>query len=135
MYDSTSALHLPITRRKCTSLAPKLIPKTERLRRIDLRLPFLLASRHLYRQQPQIVQIPVFRHRRRAWRRTILPRRRTHPEPRSRLQQSLHEHLGQLHHTQQPFHTRRYRQRTQFDIGDESGDRLAAMERDAAVSA
>ena len=91
---------LLIIRRYFVTIIPRLIPKTERLRRIDLYLSFLLASRRLYRQQPQSLQIPVFRHRRRARCGIIFACWRPYPQPRPCLQQSLYEHLGQFYHTQ-----------------------------------
>jgi len=41
-------------------------PKAEPLRRIYLRLPFLLARRSILLQRPQSLQVPVLRHRRLA---------------------------------------------------------------------
>lgn len=54
-------------------------PKTEPLRRINLRLPFLLASRRLHKHEPQSLQVSILRHRRRARLRRILLHGLTHP--------------------------------------------------------
>ena len=92
-------LCLPTTH---SSLPIPLTPpnETERLRRINVRVPILLARRRLHKHQPnpQSLQIPILCHRRRAQLRRLLLRGSPDPQPSPRLQQSLHGHLGQLHH-------------------------------------
>ena len=107
--------------------------RIEPLRRDDVRLPVLLASRRFYKRRPRSLQVPVLRHRRRTRLRRIRVGRHAYPEPRSRFRQGFHDHLGQLRHARQPFHIGRDRQRPRFDRGDESGVELAALEHRAAV--
>ena len=66
----------------------------EPLRRNNLRLPFLLARRSLYKEQPRSIQVSVLRHRRLALNRPNILLWSSDAEPSARLQQSLHDHLG-----------------------------------------
>lgn len=106
---STISLAMSYLERNATALT--VLP--ERLRRNNLRLPILLARRSLHKPQPRSLQIPILRHRRLARIRHNILLRSAHAQPGARLQQSFHDHLGQLRHAEQPFDLRFDSQRRQ----------------------